>query len=175
MFAKGQDITPELPTLGDAEALIIRSVTKVTMPLLSATPGLRYICTATIGLDHIDEKAIAHLNAAGARDIRVIHAPGVTAEAVADYVWKNIFDLASHRGQPVDALTLGIVGYGNCGKAVARRAEMLRMKVVLCDPPLQCRDRSFISASYKEVYGCHIVTVHVPLTGPDESDYPPFT
>jgi erythronate-4-phosphate dehydrogenase len=69
-------------------------------------------------------------------------------------------------------MSLGIVGHGNCGRRVARRAAGFGMRIVRNDPPLAERDSGFQSDSLEEALGCDFVTMHVPFTTEEESDYP---
>jgi lactate dehydrogenase-like 2-hydroxyacid dehydrogenase len=114
------------------------------------TPGLRALATVSVGLDHVD------LAAARARRIPVVYTPGVLTEATADLTfalvlaasrrlgeaerylragrWRSwSFDLLL--GSDVHGKTLGIVGPGRIGRAVARRAEGFAMRVLFAGRP----------------------------------------
>lgn len=107
-----------------ATALFIRTVTHLSSDLIAST-DVRFIATASAGIDHIDDDL--HSNAR----LMVVHAPGCNAQAVSEYVmtWLQHFDLRS------DA-TLGVVGFGNVGSLLSRLALVAGMRVLVNDPPL---------------------------------------
>ena len=134
--------TPEM--VRDADALIIRTRTRCDAALLDGS-RVRFIATATIGTDHIDQ---AYCSSHG---IRVESCPGCNAQAVCDYIEEAIScQLSAISGQ-----VIGIVGVGHVGSLVAKMAEQRGMKVVLNDPPLGLND---------DVTACDIITFHTPLT-----------
>lgn len=165
-----------------ADALIVRSVTKVDEGLLAGT-RVRFVATATIGTDHVD---LAWLKARG---IGFTSAPGCNANSVGDYVTAALIHLERKAGLghvlpgqavpgagdglvkappgfPLEGKTLGIIGYGNVGKRVAVKAQALGMSVVKCDPPLMETDpdpEAFLSLDAL-LERSDVVTLHVPLT-----------
>jgi erythronate-4-phosphate dehydrogenase len=148
--------------VADAELLLVRSVTKVNAALLDGT-RVRFLATATIGTDHLDE---AYLRARG---IAYASAPGCNANSVAEYVTAALLVLAETRGFRIDEHTLGIIGHGNVGKKVEQKARALGMTCVLNDPPLARQTGDPKYRPLDEIFGCRIITVHVPLTktGPE--------
>lgn len=116
-------------SLGCAEALIIRSKTRVTPELLAGT-AVRFVATATAGTDHLD---VAGLEAAG---VTVASAAGCNANAVAEYAVTALAVMAARTGMSLEGRTLGVVGCGHVGSRVARKAKSLGMGLVLNDPPL---------------------------------------
>ena len=118
-----EDITPE--TVRHADALFVRTRTKINAELLEGSE-VRFVATATIGFDHIDQDYCAK------KGIQWTSCPGCNAQAVCDYVEEAIATLRP--GQT--GLTIGVVGYGNVGKLVAQMAEVKGHKVLLSDPPL---------------------------------------
>lgn len=133
--------------LADALALIVRNRTQVDRPLLDAAPRLRAIGRLGVGLDNID------VDACRIRGIGVHSAAGANAVAVAEYVVAALLllrrgcfaataEVAAGRwpraryqdGAEVDGATLGLVGFGNIGQEVARRAQALGMTVLAHDP-----------------------------------------
>ena len=140
----------------------------VTPALVDAAAKVRAIATATIGTDHIDQDYIARVN----RQIKVISAPGSNAASVADYVWRAILELTTGDARPLSAMTLGVIGCGNCGSRVVRRAEGFCMKIVQYDPPRAEREPEFETAAFDEVLEADFVTCHVPLTRTGQSAWP---
>jgi len=132
--------------LGIAEALLVRSETRVTASLLDSAPRLRVIGRAGAGVDTID------VEAATARGIVVVNAPGGNAVAAAEHTLALMFALArrvaaadaslkrglwsrsAHVGTELTGKTLGLVGLGRVGGEVARRALGLDMHVLVYDP-----------------------------------------
>ena len=114
--------------LADADALMVRSVTKVNESLLAGKP-IKFVGTATAGTDHVDE---AWLKQAG---IGFSAAPGCNAIAVVEYVFSSLLVLAERDGFSLYDRTVGIVGVGNVGRRLQARLEALGIKTLLCDPP----------------------------------------
>jgi erythronate-4-phosphate dehydrogenase len=142
----------------DAEMLLVRSVTRVDQGLLEGS-RVRFVGTATIGTDHIDT---AWLREAG---IAFASAPGSNANSVAEYIVAALLVLADWRGFRFADKALGIIGHGNVGKRVERKARALGLEVALNDPPLA---RETGDAKYRPLdevlERCDILTFHVPLT-----------
>lgn len=111
--------------VADADILLVRSVTEVG-PILLAGSQVRFVGTATIGTDHLD---LPWLQSAG---ISVSAAPGCNARAVAEYVVATV--LAARPEVDPAGLVLGIVGMGNVGRALARLAAVLGIRILACDP-----------------------------------------
>ncbi|PAU78005.1 4-phosphoerythronate dehydrogenase PdxB [Halomonas salipaludis] len=119
--------------LAGAEALIVRSITRVDAALLEAAERagarLRFVGTCTIGTDHVDQAALA------ARGIEFASAPGCNAEAVVDYVLSSLTLLAERTDAALDQRRIGIVGAGNVGERLYRRLTALGLDCRRCDPP----------------------------------------
>ena len=148
--------------VADADVLAIRSITKVNAALLEGS-RVRFVGTATIGEDHVDK---AYLKAKG---IGFSSAPGCNANSVGQYMVGALLELAETYAFRLEDTKLGIVGVGNVGSRVLKKASAMGMECVLNDPPLE---RETGDAKYRpldDIFGCDIVTVHVPLTkeGPD--------
>ncbi len=116
----GRDITTDV--LNDADILLVRSITKVNAELLDGS-GVRFVATATIGTDHIDND---YLNS---RDIGFASAPGSNANSVAEYVVASLLELAKKLDFDLAEKSIGIVGVGNVGSKVERKCKSLGMKV----------------------------------------------
>jgi D-3-phosphoglycerate dehydrogenase len=137
------DLTGEI---ADADALIVRSATRVTDELLGQAPKLRIVGRAGVGVDNIE------LEAATRRGVLVVNTPGGNAASVAEHTLALMLAMARSIPQMNAALhagrweksgaagaelrgkTLGLVGLGRVGAEVARRARALEMRVVAHDP-----------------------------------------
>ena len=148
--------------LRDVEVLLVRSVTKVTPELLDGT-AVRFVGTATIGTDHID---VAYLEQHG---IAFASAPGCNADSVGEWMTAALLWLAKRRGWRLADRTLGVVGVGNVGGRVVRRARALGLRVIENDPPLARRTGDPRFVPLEAVLDADVVTLHVPLErgGPD--------
>src|SRR3954453_20646225 len=132
--------------LTDADALIVRSATKVTKDLLAAAPKLRIIGRAGSGVDNID------MPAASGKGVLVVNAPGANSIAVAEQALALMLSLArsvpaadqamkagkwekkKFMGTELRGKTLGIAGLGRIGQEVALRARSFGKKIVAHDP-----------------------------------------
>ena len=143
--------------LGDAEVLFVRSVTKVGRELLEGT-SVRFVATATIGADHVDEDYLA------ACGIGFSSAPGCNARSVAEYVTAALLVTADRGGFRLAGKTIGIIGVGNVGSRVEEKARILGMTPILNDPPLERRTGDGRFRPLEELLDADIITLHVPLT-----------
>src|SRR6201997_3576960 len=132
--------------IADADALVVRSATKVSPELLDKAPRLRVVGRAGVGVDNID------LEEATRRGVLVMSTPGGNAVSVAEHTFALLLALArqvpkldkamhegkweksSAAGTEVRGKTLGLVGLGRIGSEVAVRAEAFDMKVLGYDP-----------------------------------------
>jgi D-3-phosphoglycerate dehydrogenase len=175
-------ITPAelLQAAAGCEALIVRSRSKVTAEVLEAGRRLRVVGRAGVGVDNID------LGAAAERGVIVVNAPQSTTLAVAEHALGLMLALARMipradaamkagqwikkelEGVELSGKTLGIVGMGNIGAAVAQRAAALGMTVAGYDPLLPgeaTRQRGAEPLDLDELYArADFISLHVPLT-----------
>ncbi|MEW6320762.1 MAG: phosphoglycerate dehydrogenase [Acidobacteriota bacterium] len=132
--------------LASADALVVRSATKVTAALIAKAPRLRAIARAGTGVDNVD------VSAASARGIVVMNAPGANSISVAELALAQLLALArklpaadasmkagkwdkkSFLGEEVRGKVLGLAGLGRIGQEVARRAKAFEMTVIAHDP-----------------------------------------
>ena len=143
--------------LVDVDVLIIRSITKVNEDLLSKANKLKFVGTATAGMDHIDtalldKKGIAYSNAQGSN-----------CESVGDYILSVLLVLAEKYNLSFEGKSIGIVGCGFVGSQVYNKAKALGLTIVKNDPPRFKAGDKTCSATLDEALACDIVTLHVPL------------
>ncbi len=150
----GRKITNEL--LRDADALIVRSITKVDRELLEGT-RVKFVGTATIGTDHIDRAWLAE------RGTGFTSAKGCNSDAVAEYVFTTMFRAAVVSGVSLRGKRIGIVGCGNIGSRVERIAKAFGFEVAISDPPRERAEGPSGFAPLDEVLASDIVTFHTPL------------
>jgi erythronate-4-phosphate dehydrogenase len=155
LAVSGRQITPEI--LKDADVLLVRSITKVDKDLLDGT-NVKFVGTATIGFEHIDIDYLA------GRNIGFASAPGSNANSVAEYIVSAILNLADKYKFDIARKSIGIIGVGNVGSKVEKKAQALGMKVVLNDPPLKRQTGDEKYRPIEEIFDCDIVTLHTPLT-----------
>jgi D-3-phosphoglycerate dehydrogenase len=161
-------------------ALVVRSRTKVTAGLLEAGPALRVVGRAGVGVDNID------VAAALARGIVVVNSPLAATTAVAEHTLALMLALArqvpaadaalkqgrweksAFMGTELSGKTLGLLGLGRIGAAVAVRATAFGMTVLAFDPyldPDQVRSRGAGPAGLDEVLAqADYLSLHLPLT-----------
>ena len=153
-YLSPEEITPE--AVRYADALFVRTRTQINKGLLHGS-NVRFVATATIGFDHIDQEFCREAG------IHWVSCPGCNAQAVCDYVEEAIAYLRPQQSQ----LTIGVVGYGYVGKLVAKMAQRRGYQVLLSDPPLG------IGMSLEELAPhCDVITFHTPLTR--EGEHPTY-
>ena len=156
VYLPGRETTPGV--VRDADAVVTRTRTKCDAALLDGS-SVKVIATATIGFDHIDT---AWCEAHG---ILWRNAPGCNSWSVKQYIGVALCVLARRYGLRLSEMTLGVVGVGNVGSKVAKTAEALGMRVLLCDPPRARREGPDGFVGLDElVERSDIVTLHVPLS-----------
>lgn len=156
----GREMTAD--DVKDCEILLVRSVTRVDEALLKNS-AVKFVGSATIGIDHLDT---AYLEA---NAIQWSSAPGSNADSVADYVVAALLHLSAFNEQALEELRLGVIGCGNVGSRVAKRAKALGMEVIENDPPLARSTGDPRYRPLRDLYKCDVLTIHTPLTmdGPD--------
>jgi erythronate-4-phosphate dehydrogenase len=137
-----------------ADALIVRSVTRVDESLLAGS-RVRFVGSCTIGTDHVD---LDYLARAG---ICFAHAPGCNAQAVAEYVVTALFEILGDIDQ-WQTRRVGIVGLGNAGSSLAQVLDRLEVSWAAFDPLIERSSPKLVA--FDEVLQCDIVSLHVPLS-----------
>lgn len=162
----GRDITAELLAKVQPDVLLIRSVTPINATLLANNHSVRFVGSATIGTDHVDQDYLAQ------RNITFANAAGCSKHSVAQYVLTAILTLRPQYWQ--QPLVLGIIGLGNIGSTLAQYAIDLGWQVLGYDPLLPASP--FNNASFEDVISqSDVISLHVPLTdatGMNSSPYP---
>lgn len=141
--------------LKGAEALIVRSVTPVNRALL-ADSKVRFVGTATIGVDHLDMPWLQE------RGITYCSAPGSNAQSVAEYVLSALAALDSTLEALVDGGQVGIIGFGNVGRQLARCLTALGISYRAYDPWLDPKVDPGL-ADLDTVTASQVVCCHAPL------------
>lgn len=164
----------------DADALIIRSGSDVTAPVIEAAARLKVIGRAGIGVDNID------VPAASRRGIVVMNTPTGNATTTAEHALSLLFAVArkipqaaasmkdgkwekkKFQGRELSGKTLGIIGLGNIGRIVADRARGLQMNVIGFDPVVTASRAAELGielVSLDELFArADAITAHAPLT-----------
>ncbi len=166
--------------IGNYDALVVRSETRVTRPVLEAATRMQVVGRAGVGVDNID------LDAATERGVIVVNAPQGNTIAAAEHTLALLMALARHvpqadasmragrwdrksyLGTEIRGKTLGIVGLGKIGSEVARRAVAMEMRVLAHDPfvPVErVRALGVESVDFEQlIMLSDFITVHPPLT-----------
>ncbi len=166
--------------IGDYQALIVRSETKVTADILSAADNLKVIGRAGTGVDNVDVpvatgKGIVVMNAAAGNSVTTAEHTISLLMSLARKIPQahgklkgGKWDKKSFMGVELAGKTLGVIGLGNIGKIVASRAVGLAMKVIAYDPFIsrEIASKSGIElGTLDEVFQrADFITVHTPLT-----------
>lgn len=165
---------------GGVDGILCLGNDRVDVELLAAAgPSLRVVSLASMGFDGVDRQAAAD------QGVVVTHTPGVLAETTADLAFAlilaarrrlgpardslhggawNVFRMADYLGLDVHGATLGLVGYGQIGRAVARRGTGFGMRVLHHDPFGVVDALSTPVDLATLLAESDVVSLHVPLT-----------
>jgi D-3-phosphoglycerate dehydrogenase len=172
------DITPEeLPKVLPAyDGMVVRSRTKVRQPLIDVCPNLKVIVRGGVGLDTIDA------DYARTKGITVMNTPMASSASVAELAIAYMFALARSlhqatasmktekwekklfEGDELGGKTLGLIGIGNIGKEVARRAAALGMMVLAYDPYVKAADGVKMVTLNDLLAQSDYISLHLPKT-----------
>ncbi len=169
-----------LAALSDADALLVRSATKVDAALLAAAPRLQVVARAGVGVDNVD------VPAATARGVLVLNAPTANVVSAVEHTFALLLGLlrkvpaaaasmaegrwekSKFVGSELAGKTVGIVGLGQVGSRVAARARAFEAKVVGHDPYLpaeRAREMGVALLELPELLAASdIVTLHATAT-----------
>ncbi|MFF9063458.1 hydroxyacid dehydrogenase [Streptomyces sp. NPDC014882] len=173
----GRDRPALLAAMSDADALIVRSGTRVDAEILDRAPRLRLVARAGVGLDNVDTTT------ARARGIAVVNAPDSNTVSVAELTVGLIVASMRHitaaarslrdgewrrsdfAGVELAGRTLGIVGYGRIGRQVARRLAAFDMRILVHDPYADTVGDDVRATGLDELLAASdVVTLHLPKT-----------
>lgn len=174
------DISREeiLATIESYTGLVIRSKTPIDRPLLERAKLLQFVARAGAGLDNIDleyleanEIALYHA-AEGNRDAVAEHAVGMILTLFNNFlqadtqIRKGIWDREANRGEELAGKTVGIFGYGNMGKAFAKRLRGFDLRILAYDKYVSGFGDEYVREStFEEIQQeADILSIHVPLT-----------
>ena len=166
--------------IGEYDALIVRSATKVTRDIIEAASRLKVVGRAGTGVDNID------LEAATEKGIVVMNTPGGNTVAAAEHAVSMMLSMArkipqacasmkegkwekkKFMGVEVHGKTLGVIGMGRIGSLVAKMGLGLGMRVIACDPYLSqkaAKDMGVTLTDLDTLYAeSDFITIHAPLT-----------
>ena len=168
-------------TLADADAVIVRSATRVDADLIARAPGLKVIARAGTGIDNVD------LEAASAGGVLVVNAPGANSVSVAEHAFGLLLSSARSiaqadgqmkagrwekkrlMGTELRGKTLGVVGLGRIGREVVHRAHAFGMRAVAHDPFVSSQVATDLDVELLELDDlcaqADFITLHLPSTG----------
>ena len=164
--------------IADYDILILNSKVKVNGSLADLAPRLRLVIRAGVGMDHIDIPALEQ------RGITALNTPGANADAVGEQTLGMLLALRHqiltadhhvrqfewlrevHRGTEIKGKTVGIIGYGNTGKAVARKLSGFECRVLAYDKFLTNYGDAYANETPLQtlLQESEIISLHVPLT-----------
>ncbi|MEM9591146.1 MAG: phosphoglycerate dehydrogenase [Pseudomonadota bacterium] len=176
----GLDEKALIALIGAYDALIVRSKTKVTKPVIEAATRLRAVGRAGIGVDNID------IPSATERGIVVFNTPDANATTTAELALAHLMSLsrnlpqadravragewkpARYSGVELSGKTIGVIGFGTIGRLVAERCAALRMRVLAHDPFVAPEIMTEYSAEAADLEAllaqADYVTLHCPLS-----------
>jgi len=171
------DVTDDHGRLAEAEVVLIRSKTKVTSEYIDSAPRLKLVIRGGVGLDNVDipyakSKGIQVFNTADASTIAVaelafalmIALPSRIAEADSTMRQQNWAKKELKRTE-LFGKTLGVLGLGRIGGALASRAKAFGMKVVAFDPYVYFSDSAEVLTDIDQVLAqSDYLSMHMPLT-----------
>lgn len=176
------DITNQelVDKIGDFDAIVVRSRTKVTREVIEAAGKLKIIARAGVGVDNVD------VGAATEKGIMVVNAPESTSITVAEHTMGIILTLArkisladksvkdgkwdknKFMGTELAGKTLGVIGMGRIGSQVATRCKAFAMEILVNDPYITEEAASKLGATIVDretlFKNADVITIHVPLT-----------
>jgi D-3-phosphoglycerate dehydrogenase len=169
-----------LQIVGEYDALIVRGRTKVTPAVFAAGKNLKVVGRAGVGVDNID------LNAAKDAKVTVVNSPLATTVSVAELTLGLMLSVVrdipradatmkagkwlkkEFEGGELYKKTLGVIGFGRIGVAVANRAKAFEMDVIGYDPLIpaeEIKKRGGVPVTLDELLAkADVITMHIPLT-----------
>src|SRR5690349_1272553 len=176
----GTDRAALLAALAEADALIVRSATRVDAEAVAAAPRLRVIARAVVGLDNVD------VPAATARGVMVVNAPTSNIVSAAEHAIALLLATARHipaadaslrsgqwkrsayTGVELNGKTVGVVGLGKIGQLVAQRLAAFDVRLIAFDPyvsPARAAQLGIELVSLEELLQhADMISLHLPKT-----------
>lgn len=171
-----------LNVIDEYEGLVVRSKIQVDQEVVARAVKLEFVARAGAGVDNIDRALLKE------KGIQLFSASEANKDAVAEQtigmmlsmlhnvvkadkeVRKSVWDREGNRGTELGALTVGIIGYGNIGKAVAERLKVFGCKLIAFDKrPDKCQGGDALCGTLEMIYDqADVVTFHIPL---DDDNY----
>lgn len=164
------------------DAVVVRSATKVRKVAIDAADNLKLIVRGGVGLDNID------CDYAKSKGIKVSNTPTASSQSVAELALAHMFALyrflpdsnitmrkgewkkKKYKGRELAGKTLGIIGFGNIGKALAKKALAFDMKILAYDPYIKETDLDVELVDLEKlITSSDIISLHIPHT--DETHY----
>lgn len=164
------------------DAVVVRSATKVRKVAIDAADQLKLIVRGGVGIDNIDHEY------AQSKGIKVLNTPKASSDSVAELALAHMLALyrfipqanitmrkgewnkKQYKGKELAGKTLGLIGFGNIGKALAKRAIGLYMKVIAYDPYTKETEMEVDIVDFDTLLSTSdIISLHIPHT--DETHY----
>ena len=164
LLEKYTDKSQLLEAVADADALIVRS-DKVTAEVIAAAKNLKIVVRAGAGYDNLD------LAACTERGIVAMNTPGQNSNAVAELAIAMMIFMSRNQFKPgtgseISGKHLGIIGFGNIGQLIARKAVGLGMEVLIYTNEVKERHKRWNTTFSKDrLYStCNFISVNIPAT-----------
>lgn len=163
----------------DVDGIVALLTDKIDASVMEAAPRLKVISNMAVGVDHVD------VAAATARKLPVGNTPGVLTDATADQTFALLLAAARHvvegerfvrsgkwitwdpqllLGADLVGATLGIIGFGRIGQAVAKRAQGFDLRLIYYDPAAEPKFGTLPVGPDALLHDSDFVSLHVPLT-----------
>lgn len=184
LIQKTEKKTPEelADIIKEFDAVVVRSATKVRKVAIDNADNLKLIVRGGVGLDNID------CDYARSKGIKVSNTPTASSQSVAELALAHMLALyrflpdsnitmrkgewkkKKYKGRELTGKTLGIIGIGNIGKALAKKACTFNMKILAYDPYVKETDLDMELVDFEKlITSSDIISLHIPHT--DESHY----
>ncbi len=169
-------VSSDMATLGEAQALLVRSKTKVDADLLAKAPNLKLVIRGGVGMDNVDKKLCAE------KGIKAVNTPRASSVAVAEMAMAFMVAIPARLIEAHTSMkegkflkselkrtelfkkTLGLVGAGNIATEVAKRAQAFGMEVIAYDPYLKEHPIAKLVSLDELVAKADVISFHLPLT-----------
>jgi len=171
------EVSDNMEDLKDAHVLLVRSKTKVTAEFLALAPKLKLIIRGGVGMDNVDKKACE------ARGVMAVNTPKASSVAVAEIAMAFMVAIPAHlidahmsmvegkflkteiKRTELFGKTLGLIGAGNIGTEVGKRAAAFGMEVIAYDPYLTEHPVARLTRNLDELLAkADVISLHTPLT-----------